>query len=239
LIVFSISKVALQAGFLMGDGLNGMFDTSIIAILLNGPMGDAVGLRLLGAVAVIAGCAVLLRRPKELIAAMAALIGAFMMAGSFAFTGHALTDPSWAAQPLVFAHVVMAAFWLGAFSPLLSVATKGDTALAGEEAHLFGVRARIAVGILVVAGVLLILRYLGSPLALPNSSYGVALIAKLSLIALLIALAAYNALNLTPRMRSGDILAVKAFRRSVYAETMMIIAIVTATSAATTVYGLP
>ena len=133
------------------------------------------------------------------------LLGAVMVAGSFALTGHAASAaPRWLAAPALGVHTLCGAFWLASLVPLLWCLR-----LAPGEAHLalrrFSAVATAAVGALVIAGSCLAWLQLGGRFApLWETAYGLRLTGKLVLVAGLLALAAVNRFLLTPRVARDD-----------------------------------
>ncbi len=129
------------------------------------------------------------------------LAGALLVALSFGLSGHAATaGPRWLTVPALGLHVLSAAFWVGALWPLL-LALRGAEAKAQLEA--FSRLAIAAVVCLILAGSVLAVLQLGHVSALIEDAYGRRLLAKLSLVAGLLGLAAVNRLVLTPALGRG------------------------------------
>lgn len=137
-------------------------------------------------------------------------------AGAIAIAGHALTaDPAWLAQLLVFTHALALLFWIGALIPLLCLL---PTPQAGTILSRFSGVAVCAVALLVITGSGLAWLQSGSVAALLDSSYGKLLGAKLALVALLLSLAAWNRLLLTPAISAGKTRAMVAMGWSIRTE---------------------
>lgn len=136
--------------------------------------------------------------------AWATFLGAVAVAGSFALTGHVATaEPRWLTGPVLAAHVLIAGFWLGAL-PLLLLALRDDTGRSVAMVRRFSALALPGVALLVLAGATMAWIQLGgSPAALIDSSYGARLLAKLALVASMLALAAVNRWGLVPALVSG------------------------------------
>ena len=75
----------------------------------------------------------------------------------------------------------------------------------------------------------------GNPLAAARTDYGEILVFKLSGVLVLLLLAAYNKLRLTPRLLDGQAGAAKSLRASIALEAKAVAVIFFFTSAATTV----
>lgn len=123
---------------------------------------------------------------------------------SFLLTGHAATaTPVWLTAPAVAVHLMGAAYWIGALFPLYRATRDHDPHTAGALLVAFSQRAVWLVSAIVASGLIISWIQLDVPAALVTTSYGLRLIAKVALFAMLLALAAYNKLALTPRITSG------------------------------------
>ncbi|MHB1207906.1 MAG: copper resistance D family protein [Rhodospirillaceae bacterium] len=130
-------------------------------------------------------------------------IGAALAVGSFLMTGHAATAaPVWLMSTMVAAHLACAAFWIGALYPL-SRAIRLPAADAGGLMTQFSRLAVWSVALLAASGAVISWVQLGHVSAIFTTPYGGRLAVKLALFAVLIALAAYNKLALTPRLTAG------------------------------------
>lgn len=145
---------------------------------------------------------------------------------SFLVTGHpVVAAPRWLSAPAYALHILGAAFWLGALAPLarsLSVLMPRD---AWSVVAAFSGRAFYAVGAIVLSGLILGAQHLGSWGALMASGYGLRLIAKGGLAALVIALASYNKIVLTPALARGHAAAAGRLRASIAAEFALLLLI--------------
>ena len=154
-----------------------------------------------------------------LIAARQHFIGALIALASFTLSGHAATAPPRAvAIPTELIHVAVAAFWIGSFIPLRRAHR--------AEIVRFSSRAIWLVPILVVAGLVLAVLQVRSLPALVDTGYGVTLLIKTGLVALLLAVALYNRLVITPRLPG----AAARLRRSIGVEIALAMAILAATA---------
>lgn len=152
---------------------------------------------------------------------VAALAALALAAGSAAATGHAATAvPQVLTRPAVLLHVLAAAFWLGAFAPLIAALARGQGAVA---LHRFGAIIPWALATLIASGIALSVVQLETVEALWITPYGRVLIAKLLLVAILLALGAWNRISLTPRAESG---APGALIRSIRLEIALSLAII-------------
>ncbi len=225
-LVASIGTVAILIERLGGD-----FGGPALAAIFEGPSGLAAGLQIAGAVLLLAfarsaGAAWILR-----------MLGALLVVASFAVNGHAAAA-NFISGCVAFAHVSAAAWWFGALFLLWFACRRlSPHGLEG----LVRAFSRIAVGIvagLVVAGAVLILTLVDFSRAPWLSPYGQLLALKVALAGLVLALALYNKLWLTPRLSDEDGNAIRLLRRSVTAEMAVFVAVLSAT-AVLTIYTSP
>ncbi|HEY9397554.1 MAG TPA: CopD family protein [Burkholderiales bacterium] len=134
----------------------------------------------------------------------AAATAVLLLGVALAASGHAsAAPPQWLARPVVLLHGVAIAAWLGALMPLFALMRTGRDEVA-PALQRFSRRIRIVVIILVITGVVLALLQVDRPAALWTTAYGQILLAKLSLVAGLFMLAAWNRYRLTDRVLSGN-----------------------------------
>jgi putative copper resistance protein D len=136
-------------------------------------------------------------------------------------------------------HLLCAAFWLGALSPLLIITTGAHAPQIAAAAARFGKLALRVVALLIAAGASLLFMLIGSAAQFWSSDYGRMMIIKLLAVAALLGLAARNKLILTPRLLQGDARAALEFRRCLLAEMGVGAVILLVTAAFTTLTGPP
>lgn len=205
------SAIALMAGLLATPILVGLQGADALALPLSGLNSEATwrtGLGTsFGATAICAALAMLagiiaLRSGSSSVARGTSLVGVAGVGLALALSGHAsAAAPQWLTRPMVFAHAVALTVWLGALVPLGAVLARAPQ----PEAILARFSRAIpwALGPLVVSGVVLAVVQVEQPRALLTTTYGVVLCAKLALVALLLALAAWNRFRLTPAIMDG------------------------------------
>ena len=236
-MVFSVLRVAVMNG-MMSDDLSGMFSVAMTRMVLTSNEGLALALRLvgLGLITMNLGARIRTRFP------VAALSGAFLAILSFGLTGHASElahETGYIPGILICAHLLAVAFWLGALWPLYRLTRDDDIGKVAAIMHQFGRLAAFVVAILIVVGAALLWWLLGNSSALWQSAYGQAMIAKLTVVTLLLVLAATNKLHLTPRLRNGDQAAVTVLRRSIGCEIVVACLILSITACLTAIVGPP
>jgi putative copper export protein len=169
--------------------------------------------------------------------AVAALAGASGLALGAALSGHVTQlVPAVAGQALLTVHLLLAAFWLGSFLPLL-VALRGPQPAALEALQRFGALALWSVPALVLIGAVLAVWLMGGVAPLVTSAYGRVLLAKLALVAGLLALAALNRRRLVPALAAGRASAGPALRRSIRTELLLALGVLAASASLTTLVG--
>jgi copper resistance protein D len=228
-IVVTTLALPLRAGYLNGGGLGGMFDLELIGFLATSPVGGGAALRLAGLSLILA---LLWERPW---ASPLAVAGGLVTIGSLTVSGHAAAFESpLLSRSLIALHLAGAAYWLGALWPLLMVTGSSDRRQAAALLERFGTIAMVVVGLLLLAGGALAALFLGSVSALWQTQYGLILMLKLLMAALLLALATLNRFRLVPELAAGRPQASTALRRSIAAELVLALSLLLATAALTT-----
>ena len=225
----SAALVPMGAVYLAGGSWAGAVDPALTGMVTESPVGESLVLRIAG-LAVIAVLFISGRVPR-----FVAVAGAGIVCASFAFRGHVLTDPRVLLGALLTAHLLGLAFWVGAFAPLHRLAGHADPVHAGAAADEFGRRALWVVPALMVAGGGLLVILAGNPLDALATPYGRFLAVKLAVFLLLLGLAAFNRLRLTPALLAGEAGAGVRLRRSIGLEFAAVLAILVTTAVLTTV----
>ncbi|WP_172403339.1 copper resistance D family protein [Ensifer aridi] len=239
------TKVALYIGFFVGVGgaffVNWIGGRSAFASqvaasamllgLLAAPFsGGAQGLQVLmpgGLPALIALAAGLLSLnlkgyPGKGLSSLALIaVGVVLAAKNHASAAH----PLWLIGPAVFLHGTGVAFWAGSLVPLATALAEWRADDTASTLHRFSQVAPFALLPLIAAGMLLALIRLQTLNALWLTTYGQVLLVKMALIAIVFALAVINRFGLTERAQLGDAAARRLLRRSIFAETALLLII--------------
>jgi copper transport protein len=163
------------------------------------------------------------------------LTGALLVAAGFAASGHAATaGPGWITLPTIVLHTLCAAYWIGAFIPLLVALRRVPRHQVLVVLRSFSSGAVVAVAGLVLAGVVLSVLQLRSLGALIGTDYGRLLLLKLALVALLLGLGAYNRLVLTSALKR-DAEAAARLRRTISADLALAAGVIVLTAGLGTV----
>src|ERR1700744_1503021 len=149
-IVSALASVGLQGIDALDLGLSDIWVFAVWKAALGTSLGTSLGPSLLVAIAaMVASLAALLVASRT----VACLLGALAIVGvglSLAATGHAATaSPQWLTRPAVFLHGICVAYWVGAFAPLIAMATAPKPELLPALNRFSGI-AVLAVGVLVL-----------------------------------------------------------------------------------------
>jgi copper transport protein len=217
--------IGVHGGLLLGGPANSLAEPATWWTGLRSSFGAAAVAAMLGLAAVVAGLS--LSRPAL---RSLAYVGAAAALASFALSGHVVTaGPRWLTVPVLIAHTAAVAFWAGALMPLLH----GLRVLGKDGASAVERFSRVAVGavvILVIAGLVIAVLQVRSLANLVDTTYGLALLAKIGFVTGLIALAAFNKLRLTPALVRGESDAARALSRTIVAELALVGAVLAATA---------
>jgi copper transport protein len=202
---------SLAIGFvsaIVSLGLQGLdlLDLPLISLLTPAPWSSALGTSL-GPALLVAAAAMAISRYawQSPTMTIAWVLTSACMAGvglSLVISGHAATaSPKWLTGPLVFIHGVAVAFWVGALAPLLVLARKRTGAVLPVLLRFSRIAVAV-VAVLVLSGFGLAIIQLESPGALIGTRYGIILLVKLTLVAMLLGLAVANRYLVTPAIKA-------------------------------------
>ncbi len=230
--VFSAADLALRAAALTGDA-SGLRDPEMLALIWNTPVGDAALWRFVGFGLILIG-AVLGRAGAWL-----ALSGGALVMCAFTITGHVAEQEQIWPRIILYLHLSAAAFWVGILAPLRRLARDRDKLeIAAQLGHEFGRAALAVLPVLVVAGLIMAWLLTGTWNIL-FEPYGLALLGKIALVAVLLGLGAANKTRHVPAMRNGDAEAADALARVIRLEQVAIALVLLVTAALTVVIGAP
>ena len=232
-LLATIFAFLLRGANLTGDA-SGMLDPEMLSLLWATPVGTAFMARVLGLSLLILG--LFLGR----IGIWLSMFGGVIAVGSFGQVGHIADRGALLLDITLMIHLLAIALWIGILTPLRRLASSASSfADAATVGHQFGVMASVTVPGLIVAGVYMSYQLVGSFAALIETEYGRALIVKLLLLGLLLALAAANKLRFVPALRSGDPSAARRLSQSIAVEWVIMSAVLSTTAVLTTNLALP
>ena len=192
--IAAMLSVGLQGALIAGAGSNALFNGAVWRLGAESTRGTAVVIAVIGLVLTAFAMSRSLRG--------LAIVGIAAIIASFALSGHAATAmPRYVAVPVLLLHAAGATFWLGSFVPLLAILDNRDA--AAMIVRRFSWRALVIVPMLLLAGLVLAVLQVRHLEALPTTNYGITLMLKLALVAMLLAIALINRRILTPRLSAG------------------------------------
>lgn len=192
-----------------GATMTGAYGASVLAALV------AMGL---------ASVAILARRPT--LAGWISLSSLLSIGLTASLSGHASSaDPRWLTRSMIFLHVTSIAWWAGELLPLALLLRQTHGA-ANPPLMRFSRFIPFVIAPLVLSGVTLTVIQLGPPAPSWWTPYTYLLVAKLQLLIVLFAAAAWNRWALTARVIAGEDGATRHLRASILLEIVLIAAIV-------------
>lgn len=228
-----------QVGSFAESGWEGMIDTTYIAMLWDSSIGQSVSLRA-GAFGLSLIIIILSwfrpideHFPGSL---TTAFFGAatFLLAASFNLIGHSSELPIFI-RLLLSIHVLIALLWMGSLFPLWRACKTTDVSALQALMHRFGVIAMGLVGVLVLCGGVVAYQLLGSVMELVTTPYGLMLLAKIALVALILGFAAWHKFRLVPELVTEQ--GVARLQHSIMWEGVVGFVIMVVTLLLTTVVG--
>ena len=238
----AILHFLVRVGEAYDEGLAGMFDADMIAFMWESPLGEALFIRSIGLLMILVGLLFLaLVRSKSreqrielgLIEGLFVLAGMGLMALSFSEAGHAVEQPL-LFQSVLTIHIVLTAWWMGSLFPLWLACHRLEFSEAYRLLDRFGQLAVMAVLVLLFGGVYMSYQLTGWA-NLFTSDYGILLLIKVSLVALILSLAAFHKLVLVPRLQHTQDASV--LKRSIFLEMIIGASIFAITTVLTTLVG--
>ena len=222
LVCEPLRYIMFQLSIAQGDWAMA-FDPAMRWMAVETPLGQAAIVRLVGTIGVLIG---FVWRPL-------AIAGALVVIVSYLIEGHTVSseDRSLLAV-LLFVHLVVAHWWLGALIPLRKLLSGIDESACARAIEDFGRKAIFAVGLLVAAGATILVQLTNWKLD-PTSAYQQGFALKLGVFAAILGLAATNKLLLTPLLVSNPDVGRTKLSRSIGVETFVAALILLATAAAT------
>ena len=215
--------VALQGLDALGLPLSALPQGATLAAGLASPYTLTVA----GAVLAAGLAAVSLAAPSLVMRRLTGLIALAVLAFAVSLSGHASTAPPEAiTHRAVSVHVAAAAVWVGALVPLALLLAAGASETATRALASFSRIVPWAVVALVLTGGFLAAVQVRAPAALWETDYGRVLLAKLALVAAMLALAAVNRWRLTKPALAGDAAARRRLVRVIAVEAVLAVAVV-------------
>ncbi len=242
----SLFGFLVQIGMVVNNGPIGMFDRGIGSIYLDSPLGDTTFFQLSGfALTFILGLTYAnkiqrITSPPRLdyfrFFNTGCILAFLLLIFSFRFSGH-ISILSVTSKLSIAAHYSAFAAWIGSLYPLYCLSFSENLEYIQDRVKKFGDSAVALVAVLIVAGGLMVIELFDSIAEAFSTKYGQIFLIKLSLVVLILAIAAINRLRLTPRLvsKSGVVL----FRQSLKVEILVALLILSITTYFSTIVGPP
>ncbi|QRF90586.1 hypothetical protein CLH39_10235 [Alcaligenes faecalis] len=221
--ITSILLVGVNGIILDGQGLSTLFDARIWAIGAATSTAAASMLVLLGTLLTACG----LLQPKRAISHLLIVAGAIAVASSLTITGHVGTaSPRSLSMLTMFVHALCATFWVGSLIPLTQVLRDAPANVAFANVQRFSFFAQWGVLGLIATGVgISILQSVTSVEAITQTDYGTIWVSKMAMVSILLGIALWNRLHLTPVLRQGKRSDFLRLRRTVQLEIAVVVVI--------------
>ena len=238
-LLFSVAWVVLMASSMAGTPAWPIDREAVSALLSSTAIGAAWKLRM--AMLALAALAALVAGGRDIWLSAVAICSAVALA-TLAWTGHGAMDEAakgWAHLIADILHLIASGAWVGALLGLVLLVSRpgvrvdaAHLGLTHRALHGFGAIGTIVVGTIVITGLVngWMLIGIGNLAALPGSTYGQILIAKLALFIAMLGLASLNRFRLTPAFERSVALneygrALGALRTSLAVESACVVVI--------------
>lgn len=225
----------LQVGAFAEEGISGMWSQDYLPVLWETGAGKAFRYQLLGWCFTLGMMVLIWLTPRlNHLFSTVALIGGFLIAGSFTLTGHTTEAPTWVRIALVL-HVMTAMWWIGSLYPLRCACNVLNVTNLQSLMVEFGRQAMVLVGLLIVLGVGVAYHLEGSFSNLLFTGHGNILLLKIASVAAILFIAARHKWRLVPGLTSHQ--AVKSLKHSITIEMFIGFVILLITAALSSLAG--
>jgi copper transport protein len=182
----------------VGGGLDALSDNDVLTSELKGPIGQAVAVTVLGLIAF--AIAVDRLAPRWVTAALG-----LVALGGFALEGHTRAiHLRWAMISSDVVHLAAGAVWLGGIvAILIAFRQRVEPIRIATLVRRFSDAALVAVAVVTVTGTLMAWIVLPTVGELTSTGYGLALLVKVALVAVVLALGGFNRFLLVPLVSSA------------------------------------
>jgi len=227
-----LMSAASQLILFSGQGVASLADLDTFTMLLDSNLGWAWGLSFVGFLlcALSQLSAITAKNSVPLL-----VVGCILVMLSFWFSGH-LVETRWFEHAALLFHLIAMSMWMGSLVPLWKVVTLAEPALTRRIMIRFGEVALYFIPVLVIAGVFMLQVLLGDLRILLQSSYGQAMVLKLTAVIVLLGLGAFNKLVLVPRLPEENVM--WRLRRSIVLELLVGAIVLGLTALATVIIGI-
>lgn len=229
-LVLAPLQLPLTAARMAGETA-GLIDGGLLRIAWQSSLGSALAAQLAGLGMLLIGL-----RSQNLVR-IAVLGGALLATTAPALTGHTSVRPERALlAPMLALHLLLGAFWFGALLPLRWSVAEQSPAAAASLLQRFSKLAGWLVPLIAAAG-LSLAWVLIRDTAMLRRPYGLLLLGKALLFALLMALAVQNRWRHTPALLRTPVPAARALQRSITLEYRLLLGVLALTAILVTLFS--
>lgn len=228
-----------QVGSFSGTGLIGMFDYPIHTFLWPSSVGSSVRWRIAGFILASLASLYMLYPSVNIrrIAQGLLLSSAALLAIAFTQIGHS-AELSVFARTMVFVHVLAIGCWLGSFYPLWRLCNSPDVALIKRTMDSFGLLGIVLVSLVVFSGASLLWQLFNNLSEFVGSSYGLAILVKLTFVLVIMLFAALHKFILVPKLTTANRMhAQQTLQKSIAMEALVGLCILAVTAYLSSVLG--
>lgn len=235
----AVARLLAQSATLHGAGH--MADPVVLGPLVTRTIwGDAWLLEIVAAIVAIVALAIARREATSVTAWRITTLAVIALAFVPAMSGHAIATPQQAPIAVLADtfHVLAGGAWLGGLAVMLAVglpvmsreSAGGGTNALATMVNAFSPLALGSAGVLVLTGIIAARYHVGSWAAFGTTEYGRALLIKLAVIVILLAVAAWNWRRVRPSLATGDAGGAARLTRSGRAEVLLAIVVLLVTA---------
>ena len=228
---------SLKAINLTGE-INSAFDTELLSILWQTPIGTVFIQQLCGLVLIY--CSLFFSK----IGVFFGIIGSLLTLSSFTYIGHTSGDANIWLKPLLFVHLFAISVWMGILLPLIKLSQQIEAVKTTVEiARKFSKLASFFVPLLILCGGILSVKLVGSIDNLFNTEYGQGLLWKILTISAVLLLALFNKIKFAGERHFSHSNAshktFKTLRISIVIESLLIAIVLFVTAIITNFFAAP
>src|SRR4051794_13942238 len=226
-VVGSFAWLAVEVCDISGHGISGLTDPTSRDIVMRDGAYASAALRSLGLVLIAYAAAA---RWRAITAGPLVAFGALLSCAWCMLTGHPATHgPSGLVHAMTFVHMGAGAVWFGGLIALGLVVRhrRRDDDLRGGATIVAGFSRLMAwtIAALLTGGIVIGWAFVGSFARLTSTSYGLVLLAKVSLVITVLAVAGFNRRRLVPAVAAGEGRGWRVLGRTVAIEQLALVAV--------------
>lgn len=231
----------IQVGAFSQTGLSGMLDKTMLTILGQSGLGYASMSRVSAFALILALITYKTWQSKNdrdyfgFASIVVLTLAGILLAYSFSLIGH-VAELQTMSQLAIELHVLAISLWVGSLLPLWHLCNVERIGNLKKIMVRFGELAIGFVAVLILSGIYLLVQLVQSPTELFRTSYGIALMIKLTGVSVLLLLGAVNKLRLVPALEGDE--GVRHLKKSIQLETSIACVVLFVTAYLTTLVGM-